>query len=266
MRTACLLLLTCGMLHAQNLDYLANCSPEEAARLQNEKVVDRTAVIENETVVERQVIEYKPMASVTTLPRTRLNFRSPSRDNTRYLPTENQRAKLTRWLQKYGYRSVHAQRHGSTTLHKAVEEGNRELVSLILHGGVPVNIRNNKGETPLHEAAARGQVSMVNHLLLESGIDIDLRDRVEETPLHKAAKMGHIDIVAILLDESPDLDARNRQGQTPLFQAASRGYRKIVQYLIDRGADVNVRDVKGINAVSNASNKGHSSIAAMLLR
>ena len=259
MRIACLYLslmvVSCTVVHAQSLDYLANCSPEEAARLQMQPAVEK------ETVVERHVVEYKPMAIVTS---TRL--RGQNRDKTRYLPTEQQKTKLVRWLRKYGFRSAHANRRGMSALHKAVEDGNREIVSLILHAGVSVNVRNNKGQTPLHDAAHRGQVSMVNHLLLESGIDVDLRDRRDETALHKAAEMGHLTIVAVLLDERPDLDPRNKKGQTPLYLAASKGYRKIVEYLVDAGADVNVRDRKGINAISNAANKGHSQIASMLLR
>ena len=56
------------------------------------------------------------------------------------------------------------------------------LARLLLDNGADVNIRNNAGATPLHEAARVGLKQMVT-LLIEKGAGINAEDKYGETPL-----------------------------------------------------------------------------------
>jgi hypothetical protein len=76
--------------------------------------------------------------------------------------------------------------------HGMVERARRTLA-----GGVPVDSRNDLGETPLLVAAAHGQTEMVKFLVL-SGADTTLADPFGQTPLDTARAKGHADIVAVL--------------------------------------------------------------------
>jgi ankyrin repeat protein len=98
------------------------------------------------------------------------------------------------------------------------------------------------GMTPLHQAAARGDLSAVNQLLA-SGARVDAVTRIgSHTPLHVAATNGHALVVGRLLEAGADLNARTTTGATALHFAAAFGSSETITALLDRGADPNVRE------------------------
>lgn len=100
-------------------------------------------------------------------------------------------------------------------LHRAVQQGNREAVALLLKEGAPVDARSQTGRTPLHVAARRGDATLVA-LLLAKGADPNARARGGVTPLHLAARAGHVEVMGILLRNGAHPDVRTRDGRTPL--------------------------------------------------
>lgn len=66
-----------------------------------------------------------------------------------------------------------------------------------------------------------------------------------DTPLHVAAAAGEVDRVRRLLDEGADVNAQGNAGQTALHQAVTRGHQEVVRVLLDRGADVGIEDDSG---------------------
>lgn len=69
------------------------------------------------------------------------------------------------------------------------------------------------GETPLHVAAARGNLILVQSLL-KQGHPVKVEDSAGWLPLHEAANHGHVDIVEALLQAGAD---PNDKGKTPLY-------------------------------------------------
>lgn len=57
-------------------------------------------------------------------------------------------------------------RDAGTPLHIAVGRGNKDIVSLLLSEGCPMNMTNNGDLTALHIAAATGQVDMIEMLVV----------------------------------------------------------------------------------------------------
>lgn len=80
-------------------------------------------------------------------------------------------------------------------------------------------------------------------LLLQLGADIELADHHEERPLHIAAERGHIGIIQALLEKKPALEVSNRLGLTPLSLAAGcyNPQSEAVELLLAAGADPNTR-------------------------
>ena len=96
----------------------------------------------------------------------------------------------------------------------------------------------------IHEAAAKGEISEVKHLLKGGFLrrpDVEAKDSNGMTALHHAARNGHIEVVRLLLDSGATVDAREQVGITPLSLAASRGHAVVIQLLSERGGDVNAR-------------------------
>lgn len=113
-------------------------------------------------------------------------------------------------------------------LHKAAELGDAVQVRrLLAERPDQVDVRNNRGETPLHLAARYGHKDAAR-VLLEKGADANARDRFSHTPLHAAATSGRGELVPLLVSHGADLDATDLHGRTPLFIAATQKSEEII--------------------------------------
>lgn len=83
-------------------------------------------------------------------------------------------------------------------LFRAVIEGNAEMVrSLLSAPGVDVNARNERGSTPLLEAARYGHDN-ITRTLIASGANVNARDQDGKTALMLAIQGNHNDVVRVL--------------------------------------------------------------------
>jgi len=137
-------------------------------------------------------------------------------------------------------------------LHDATYKGDMVKACTLLknHPSI-VNARGNFNSTPLHWAALKGHMDMVD-MLLSFGADIDTTDDSLRTPLYLAALGSHAVAAKLLIDKGADISASDHVGQTALHQAASHHCDKIVRFLLAHGADVNVRDNNGKTPLSLA--------------
>ena len=73
---------------------------------------------------------------------------------------------------------------GNTTLHLAVETGDRKSVEVCLAHGADVSYRRANCMTPLHVTAMKGDVHIAE-LLCSKGADIEAKDCEFMSPLHR---------------------------------------------------------------------------------
>ena len=73
-------------------------------------------------------------------------------------------------------------------------------------------------------------------LLTGGRADVDGRDERGNTPLIEAARAGHDDVVQALLVAKADPSAKNDEGQTALALAALGGHDEVVRLLRQAGA------------------------------
>ncbi|XP_055223792.2 ankyrin repeat domain-containing protein 31 isoform X9 [Gorilla gorilla gorilla] len=88
-----------------------------------------------------------------------------------------------------------------------------------------INKRNARGESQLHLAARRGNLSLVK-ALIESGADVNLNDNAGWTPLHEASNEGSIDIIVELLKAGAKVNCENIDGILPLHDAVANNHLK----------------------------------------
>ncbi|KAK4746445.1 hypothetical protein SAY87_012757 [Trapa incisa] len=101
--------------------------------------------------------------------------------------------------------------------------------------------RDDRGWTPLHIVARRGDLKQVKRLL-DKGMDVNSPawgpKAKGATPLHLAAEGGHLDVMDELLERGANIDARTKGaiGWTPLHSAAKERKKEAVKFLIENGA------------------------------
>lgn len=108
---------------------------------------------------------------------------------------------FARWLMKNGLSPNNANWLGVTPLHRAAAEGNIELAALCLEYGAIIDaIDADYSSTPLGWAARNGHRSMVAFLLQEGADAMAPRHISWAQPASWAERMGYEDIVLLLLD------------------------------------------------------------------
>nr|XP_004651674.2 SMC5-SMC6 complex localization factor protein 1 [Jaculus jaculus] len=98
---------------------------------------------------------------------------------------------------------------------------------------------NLKGETALHRACINNQVEKLIILLSLPGIDINVKDNAGWTPLHEACNYGNTVCVQEILQRCPEVDLLTQvDGVTPLHDALSNGHVEIGKLLLQHGGPV----------------------------
>lgn len=127
-------------------------------------------------------------------------------------------------------------------LFAAIEKGDAEKIENLIKQGVPLNVKNDRSQTPLLAAARVGCLEMVEHLLAaaEGRATVDQADGDGETPLYTAAKAGHLEVVQCLLataEGRATVNQVNQDGVAPLVAAAKEGHLGIALVLLRHGAN-----------------------------
>uniref|UniRef100_A0A0B7AW47 Uncharacterized protein n=1 Tax=Arion vulgaris TaxID=1028688 RepID=A0A0B7AW47_9EUPU len=153
---------------------------------------------------------------------------------------------------------------GDNHLHLSIIHGIAEVTMQII-GLAPdwdwLNQTNNLLQTPLHIAVITRQLLVVRRLMC-AGASVDVRDQMGNTPLHNACRLGYEDVVRTLLRPieyketlqnkynipyqrlPQDLESRNYEGLTCLHLAAIGGHIGVFDLLLEAGANINVAEGK----------------------
>jgi tankyrase len=93
--------------------------------------------------------------------------------------------------------------------------GRKEVVECLIENGAKVDVQDDGGLIPLHNACSFGHTEVVT-ILLAHGSDPNARDNWNFTPLHEAAIKGKVDVCIALLQHRADASIRNTDGKTAL--------------------------------------------------
>jgi len=151
-----------------------------------------------------------------------------------------------------------------TALFYAVENGNREMVRILLAAGADIDARNRVGQTALMHLNDKSNVSIVRDLIA-AGADVNARDQRGETPLLEAANSSSLAVIQELITHGARAVAKNDLGTTALIRAAENSNAQITVLLLKFGVDVNAQDENNETALLNAARWGSAATVKVLL-
>lgn len=135
---------------------------------------------------------------------------------------------------------------GENLLHLFVQRVNRhdrdavDVVEILLDSGLPVNVPNHRGFSPLLTSIRRQNVPFVQ-VLISKGANVNQTSQPSGLfPLYRAAQCNNLDLVDYLLNNGAEVNAKISSGRTALHAACFWGNDKIISSLISKGADVAV--------------------------
>ena len=153
---------------------------------------------------------------------------------------------------------------GEPALVLAVREGSAQvLAALLAHPRIRVDAQAANGNTALMMAAFKRDRPAVEALLAKGAAV----NREGWTPLHYAAAGGDVDIATLLLKRGARIDARSPRpsgSYTPLMMAAREGHLDCARFLAAQGASRTLKNGEGLDAAAIAERAGHAGIAQAL--
>jgi uncharacterized protein len=87
----------------------------------------------------------------------------------------------------------------------------------------------------LFRATREGNTDMVKSLLSSPGADVNAIDERGSTPLLEAARYGHEDVCRVLIAAGADLKSKDRDGKSALMLAVQGDHDEVVRVLKQGG-------------------------------
>ncbi|KAL2556355.1 Acyl-CoA-binding domain-containing protein 2 [Forsythia ovata] len=106
-------------------------------------------------------------------------------------------------------------------IHAFAREGDEEKLLKYIESGVPADLRDSEGRTPLHWAVDRGHMN-ITELLLNKNADVNAKDDEGQTPLHYAVVCDRAAIAELLVKHNADTKIKDNDGESPCDLCESR--------------------------------------------
>ncbi|NXY47197.1 ASB3 protein, partial [Ceuthmochares aereus] len=150
----------------------------------------------------------------------------------------------------------------------AVREGNVKMLRKLIKQGYSIDVQDNRGWMPIHEAAAHNSSECLRVLVHTASSDDYINSKTFDglCALHLSARHGSLESLRVLLEAGADPNQVTTEETTALFLAVESGHIDIVKFLIQHGANVKgPHSWSGWNSLHEASFQGYTEIMKILL-
>lgn len=128
----------------------------------------------------------------------------------------------------------------AASLFSAVHSGNIDGIILAVESGIDINAQDDRGATPLHIAAFRGEVEIAEYLLSE-GADTTITNIDGLTALQTAEYVRHAMMVIVLSQASGIDSVMLPDAESTIWDAAREGNLTALEFHLSDDLDVNTR-------------------------
>ncbi|KAL2766810.1 transient receptor potential cation channel subfamily A member 1 [Daubentonia madagascariensis] len=156
----------------------------------------------------------------------------------------------------------------ASPLHHAAAEGQVELMKMIINDSSceVLNVMDDYGNTPLHWATEKNQVESVK-FLLSKGANPNLRNSNMMAALHIAVQAMHNEVVKILTEHSStNINLEGENGNTAVIMACTKDNSEALQTLFNKGAKTCKPNKWGCFPVHQAAFSGAKKCMEIILK
>lgn len=121
--------------------------------------------------------------------------------------------------------------NGWTAVTLASARGHAGIVEILLAAGADANAPDIDGWTPLMRAVYEDRFEVARVLLRDKSVRVNAREDRGETALHFAAAKGSLKIAKLLLAHGADARGKDTSGRTPAAVAAAEGHAALAEFL-----------------------------------
>ena len=156
---------------------------------------------------------------------------------------------------------------GQSFMHELAREGDVLSAEVVFDSGGAIDLPDEEGRRPLHEAAYFGRTEMVSFLIANGAIMDAPIHPFGYTALWFAVGQGNHAAARLLIAKGADLGVNDMlSGQGLLHLAAARGDMLMAGMLIAAGIDALAEDRRGLTARDYAARNNHHEIERVLLK
>jgi ankyrin repeat protein len=160
--------------------------------------------------------------------------------------------KLIELLIEHGAAPTEVSSHFGSVLHLSAKDGKVKAMQKLLKLGVPCDLTDNDGYTPLRDALLNRQHEAVT-ILLEAGASVHAGTPPGKLPLlHVAARNNDVQMLEILVSHNCDIYETPADGSTALHHAASCAKSEAIHFLCSQTQLLNVRSIAGLTPLYTA--------------
>lgn len=141
-----------------------------------------------------------------------------------------------------------------TPLFIAIENGDGEMVKVLLNAGAKINVRDSERQTPLMRLDFDATPELID-LLVSHRAKINLIDNEGNTAVIHAAGNVKSETLQALINAGADVRITNKEGRTALMNAAQNDDLESVRSLILAGSDINGKTEDGRSVWDQASDQ-----------
>ncbi|CAD8166931.1 unnamed protein product [Paramecium pentaurelia] len=153
---------------------------------------------------------------------------------------------------------------GFTALHLAAYRGSLKTIKLLEQYGADYTIKNYNELTVLH-TASQGDCPLTIYYYLQKGIPINVVDNKGSSPLHWAAYSGSYNAVNFLISWNANLNLQDTDTSvTPLHLATMQANSRIVRKLLMKGANRSIKDSSGKTPLDLAIESDFKTVEIMI--
>ncbi|KAF3290985.1 Ankyrin repeat and FYVE domain-containing protein 1 [Orbilia oligospora] len=156
--------------------------------------------------------------------------------------------------QRYYIDTIDNAKKGKVALYYSVSGGHGDATKLLIAERANLDVRNDYGQTLLHQLAESGNEMAVRFLFEQLRLpSIDLEDNLLNTPLYAAVKQGRVSMARLLVEYGANKNVKDKDGETMFHKASRTEDTKTIQPLLEIGLDPFALTNKGENVLYTAA-------------